>query len=298
MDEQIARRVSAFGRDFVYFGEIPEWRVLRIFSKINFDGPGGCWEWTGTLKTKGYGGIRIFEGGGREVLAHRHIWHLLRGSLPTHIHLHHKCENKRCVNPDHLQPLTPREHFAITPQNIASAGTWVGGKCRSEHPLTEENLYVSPSGHRRCRTCFNEWQTRRNQLAAERREIKMPVSECANGHEFTPENTYTYQGLRYCRACHNDVTGRRYHEKKAERGISSSKRSLFADRKVCKRGHDLTLPDAIYNFQLHGKPKSMCRECHRVNGAAYWKKRRLAHVNDPKPPRRKPGPKPKETQWK
>jgi hypothetical protein len=44
--------------------------------------------------------------------AHRLICEQLRGPIPDGLELHHKCENTRCVNPDHMEPLTPKEHTA------------------------------------------------------------------------------------------------------------------------------------------------------------------------------------------
>lgn len=43
--------------------------------------------------------------------AHRWVYELLKGvSLGSGIHLHHKCQRPACVNPEHLEPLTPKEH--------------------------------------------------------------------------------------------------------------------------------------------------------------------------------------------
>jgi hypothetical protein len=42
-----------------------------------------------------------------------------------------------------------------------------------------------------------------------RRGQSASQTHCKNGHEFTPENTYHYRGLRHCRAC-NLSNVRRY----------------------------------------------------------------------------------------
>jgi hypothetical protein len=63
------------------------------------------WEWTG----KEYDGYGRFEG----MAAHRFIWiHILGRDAPEGRHVHHVCTNPLCVNPDHLQVLTAKEHFA------------------------------------------------------------------------------------------------------------------------------------------------------------------------------------------
>lgn len=54
----------------------------------------GCWLWTGAL-TYGYGKCQ----GDR---AHRTAWRLFRGPIPPGLHVLHRCDVRRCVNPDHL----------------------------------------------------------------------------------------------------------------------------------------------------------------------------------------------------
>lgn len=67
---------------------------------------GECWLWTGGHSW--YGAIRI----GRKVLrVHRVVYELLVGPIPAGLVLDHLCENKLCVNPDHLEPVTQSENM-------------------------------------------------------------------------------------------------------------------------------------------------------------------------------------------
>lgn len=72
----------------------------RFDSKIEFDGPSGCWNWTAAKDRDGYG---LFKVQGKMRRAHRIAWVLVNGPIPNEKVIDHKCSNRACVNPDHMR---------------------------------------------------------------------------------------------------------------------------------------------------------------------------------------------------
>jgi hypothetical protein len=69
----------------------------------------GCWQWPGALDESGYGQVVV---GGRNRAIHSVAWEYLMGPIPSGLELDHKCRNRACANPAHLEPVTHVENMA------------------------------------------------------------------------------------------------------------------------------------------------------------------------------------------
>lgn len=105
----------------------------------------GCWKWIGAINSHGYGHLVV---DGKYVRAHRLAFELHCGPIPTRKQIHHICENRSCVNPEHLAAISPKTHvrFAHPPKEV----------CKQGHKLVGSNLYLDPRGGRQCKTCRRE----------------------------------------------------------------------------------------------------------------------------------------------
>lgn len=118
----------------------------RLWAKV--DKTPTCWLWTGALTRGDYGTISV---NGRDRAVHRVAYEILVGPIPDGLQLDHLCGVRRCVNPDHLEPVTGQEN-TLRGETVPAANA-AKTHCKSGHPFTPENTYRTSVGARQCRTC-------------------------------------------------------------------------------------------------------------------------------------------------
>ena len=93
--------------------------ISRMEGKFIVNPITGCWEWQRSRSSQGrYPTIGI--GPGRPEYAYKVAWVDANGPLPAspcpdgshRWELHHACRNRACVNPDHIELLTSKQHVA------------------------------------------------------------------------------------------------------------------------------------------------------------------------------------------
>ena len=126
----------------------------RLLKRI--DRAASCWLWTGYIAPNGYG--KSSEG-----WAHRLVYEEWVGPIPDGFDLDHLCRVRRCVNPQHLEPVTRKVNLRRSP--LVGRNSHPSPTCRRGHVRTPENTYVRPNGRRECRTCMGISQSRRTTSA-------------------------------------------------------------------------------------------------------------------------------------
>jgi hypothetical protein len=138
-----------------------------------------CWLWIGGLTKAGYGQFHIGpdgKGGYSYDLAHRWCYKLWNGEIPQGLQLDHLCRVRNCVNPEHLEAVTPRVNTLRG--HTRAAANAAKTHCPYGHEYSPDNTIFGTTGNRLCRSCWNRnARTRRDKVRAAQKAANRKVSE-------------------------------------------------------------------------------------------------------------------------
>ncbi len=120
-----------------------------FWSRVNKNGPNGCWLWESYVGSNGYGKFTTtYWSRG----AHRVAYELSIGPIPEGLQIDHLCRIRHCVNPAHMETVTSRENTmrGEGPSAIAARKT----HCPKDHPYDAQNTGYRRGGRSRvCKEC-------------------------------------------------------------------------------------------------------------------------------------------------
>ena len=115
--------------------------IKRFYKFVSPEPNSGCWLWTGACINTGYGVFcigRVVDGDKRNVLAHRMSIGLAGAYVPDDKCVLHKCDNKVCVNPDHLYIGTVKDNSRDAVERGRHGGRPMPGQQNPRAKITED----------------------------------------------------------------------------------------------------------------------------------------------------------------
>lgn len=120
----------------------------RFWSKVNVESQEKCWEWQGALRN-GYG---AFKQNKTVLSTHRLSYEIVFGKIPNSFIVCHKCDNPKCVNPNHLflgthvdntkDAINKQRHFIPTNGKKFAVGNTPLNKILDDSLVSEINNFI------------------------------------------------------------------------------------------------------------------------------------------------------------
>jgi hypothetical protein len=133
-----------------------------------------CWLYAKQTSAADYGVLHTkIDGKLRTWRVHRLMYEAFKGEIPEGLYLDHLCRVTRCVNPDHLEAVTPKVN-ALRGAGITAYYT-SRTHCVRGHEFTPENTYSDKWSERNCRECarirakitYDKWHKKPHGVAGE-----------------------------------------------------------------------------------------------------------------------------------
>lgn len=159
----------------------------EILRNIEID-ENDCWVWKGTVAEVGYNkqkrpiakklvNNKEKKSHQKVVYATRLAWETFVGEIPEGLGVFHTCDNKLCVNPDHLKPMTQKESHKRIDEKL---GLWRGNK-----KVGKKRVYLTPEIYERILTAGPE--VTNQELSDELGISPMRVSRYRSGYYAPPK---------------------------------------------------------------------------------------------------------------
>lgn len=135
----------------------------RFIARVEFRGWDDCWNWRGAMSEDGYGRFTVSPS--KRARAHRFSYELFIGAIPGTLTIDHRCRNRACVNPAHLEPVTNRTNI-LRGRGVAALHA-AKTHCINGHEFSPENTHwVGPDRRwRDCSQCRSDRRARRQAAA-------------------------------------------------------------------------------------------------------------------------------------